>query len=50
MDMCTDIIKLLPQKVVPQFSKGRHLKLPEALEKLKSKLGKLGKFKLNIKN
>ncbi len=39
MDMCTDMIKILPQQVLPNFTKGRHLKLPEALEKLKTKLG-----------
>jgi len=39
MEMCTDMIKILPQQVLPNFTKGRHLKLPEALEKLKTKLG-----------
>lgn len=39
MDMCTEITKNLPRKVLPVFKKGRHLKLPEALEKLKTKLG-----------
>jgi len=33
------MIKILPQQVLPNFTKGRHLKLPEALEKLKTKLG-----------
>ena len=38
-DMCNEIVKLLPQAVLPIFPKGRHLKLADALEKLKTKLG-----------
>lgn len=39
MDICNDVIKQLPKKVLPAFTKGRHLKLSEALVKLKTKLG-----------
>ncbi len=44
MDMCKEITDLLPKLVLPQFIKGRHITLPDALEKLKVKLGKEIKF------
>jgi hypothetical protein len=37
--MCNEITSLLPEKILPVFSKGRHLDLKEALGKLKEKLG-----------
>ena len=37
--MCNEIIGLLPEKILPVFTKGRHMDLKEALIKLKEKLG-----------
>ena len=39
--MCNDIVKILPERILPVFSKGRHMDLKEALVKLKEKLGKI---------
>ena len=41
LEMCNEITSLLPEKILPVFSKGRHLDLKEALGKLKEKLGDL---------
>ena len=40
LEICNDIVKLLPAKILPVFSKGRHMDLKEALVNLKDKLGK----------
>ena len=39
LEMCNEIIGLLPEKVIPVFSKGKHLDLKDAFVKLKEKLG-----------
>ena len=38
--MCNEITALLPEKILPVFSKGKHIDLKEAFVKLKEKLGK----------
>lgn len=37
--MCSEITNILPNSVVPVFTKGKHISFEEALEKLKDKLG-----------
>lgn len=37
--MCTEISTLLPRKISPEFSKGKHLTFEQALEKLPQILG-----------
>jgi hypothetical protein len=38
--LCDEIKSVLPQKITPEFTKGKHMKFEEAIDKLKEKLGK----------
>ncbi len=37
--LCDEIRTILPEKIMPVFSKGKHMSFEEAIGKLKEKLG-----------
>jgi hypothetical protein len=40
LKVCEEISSILPEYIVPDFDKGKHLQFSEALLKLQEKLGK----------